>query len=107
MATQNWCILTAAQFATAQTLDDDEEYMIGERPVDNPSPGVGINLNPDATDYPDGGEVVTLVGKYVCPKRMIDDPACLQYAPLLRDLLLTVPWAMLESETIFVPLIGA
>lgn len=103
MTTQNWCILTAAQFATAQSLDDDENYMIGERPVDNANPGLGININPDATDYPNGGEVVTLVGRYVCPKRMVDDPDCLIYAPGLRALLLTLPWAMLESETIFAP----
>ncbi|MEN6536068.1 MAG: hypothetical protein ABFD89_20575 [Bryobacteraceae bacterium] len=44
------------------------------------------------------------MGKYVCPKRMVDDPDCITYAPDLRALLLTLPWAMLESETIFAPI---
>lgn len=105
MATQNWVILTAAQFAHVQTLDDDENYVIGERPIDNASPGVGLNINPDA-DGIDPGDVVTLVGKYVCPKRMVDDPDCVTYAPALAAYLLTLPWAMLETETIFAPMGG-
>lgn len=102
MTTQNWVIMSAAQLAQAQTLDDDENYQIGTRPVTNTSPGVGLNINPDAEGVA-SGEAVTLVGTYVAPKRMVDDPDCLTYAPDLATLLLTLPWAMLESETIFAP----
>jgi len=102
MTTQNWCILTAAQFATAESLDDDENYRIGNRPVNNAAPGVGLNINPDATGIA-AGAVVTLAGNYVCPKRMVDDPDCATHAPDLKAFLLTMPWATLESETIFAP----
>lgn len=102
MTTQNWVILTAAQLAHAQTLDDDENYVVGTRPVDNASPGVGININPDA-DGVAPADPVTLVGKFVAPKRIVDDPDCATYAPDLATYLLTVPWAMLEAETIFAP----
>ena len=102
MATQNYAVLTAAHLAHAQTLDDDANYQIGTRAVDNANPGVGLNINPDADGFT-AGAVVTLVGMYVAPKRMVDDPDCLTYAPDLRDYLLTLPWAMLESETIFAP----
>lgn len=102
MTTQNWVILTSAQLTHAQTLDDDENYMIGTRPVDNQNPGIGLNINPDAGDF-DPGQAVVLTGMFVAPKRMIDDPDCAIYAPDLRAFLLTLPWAMLESETIFAP----
>jgi len=103
MAMQNWVILTEAELAIAKTLDDDENYVIGTRAVDNANPGLGININPNALDYPDGGEVVVLVGKFVAPKLIVDDPDCTTYAPDLKNYLLTLPWAMLEAETIFAP----
>lgn len=102
MSTQNWAILSGAQLAHAQTLDDDENYVIGTRAVTNENPGVGLNINPDATDF-EAGAVVALSGMYVAPKRMVDDPDCATYAPDLRAFMLTLPWAMLESETIFAP----
>jgi len=104
MATQNWVVLTSAQLTHAQTLDDDENYQIGTRAVDNANPGIGLNINPDADGY-DPGDPITLVGNYVAPKRMVDDPDCITYAPDLATYLLTLPWAMLESETIFAPVI--
>lgn len=102
MTIQNFVVLTAAQLAHAQTLDDDANYQIGTRAIDNANPGIGLNINPDATGFASGA-VVTLVGMYVAPKRMVDDPDCVTYAPDLRTYLLTLPWAMLESETIFAP----
>lgn len=103
MSTQNYVILTAAQIDHAQTLDDDANYQIGRQPVTNTAPGVGLNINPTAAEYPLGGEVVALAGCFVAPKRIVDDPECIAYAPGLRDYLLTLPWAMLEHETIFAP----
>lgn len=103
MATMNFVVLESAELTHAQTLDDDVNYQIGTRAIDNASPGLGININPDASAYPDGGEVVALVGKFVAPKRMVDDPDCVTYASALRSYLLTLPWCMLETETIFAP----
>jgi len=102
MTTTNFAILTAAQVAHAKTLDDDDNYRIDPRPVDNENPGVGININPDA-DGIDPGDVVTLVGKSVAPKVMVDQQDCITYAPALAAYLLTLPWCMLETETIFAP----
>lgn len=102
MATQNFVVLTSAQRATAQGLDDDSNFVIDPRAIDNAAPGVGLNINPDADGF-DGGDVVTLVGNYVAPKRIVDDPECTVYCPALATYLLTLPWAMLETETIFAP----
>lgn len=102
MAVQNYVVLTSTQVATAQGLDSNSDYAVAPRAVDNGSPGVGININPDAATVV-AGSVVTLVGTYVLPKRIVDDPDCATYAPNLRAWLLTLPWAMLEAETIFMP----
>jgi len=48
-------------------------------------------------------EPVTLAGNFVAPKRIVDDPQYATYAPGMVALLLTLPWAMLEAETIFAP----
>lgn len=101
MSTQNYVILTSAQKDTAEGLDA-APFLIEPRAIDNAAPGVGININPDA-DGVDAGDVVTLVGKFVAPKRIVDDPQCLIHCPALATYLLTLPWAMLENETIFAP----
>jgi len=75
-----------------------EDVAIDPRAIDNASPGIGLNINPDAADY-DGGDVVTLAGNYVAPKRIVDDPEYLTYAPAMVAYLLTLPWCMLETET--------
>lgn len=106
MTVINLVVFTAAQRTTAMqggTGWGAGKVTTDPRPIDNSNPGVGINLNPDATDYPNGGEVVTLAGRYVANKRMVDDPEYLLYAPDLVAYLLTLPWCMLESETIFAP----
>jgi hypothetical protein len=98
----NFFVLTAAQRTTAMGLDDDSNYEIDPRAIDNSSPGVGINLNDNATGV-SAGATVSLTGKYVSPKRMVDDQNCLNYCPLLAPMLLTLPWCSLETETIFAP----
>lgn len=102
MPMQNFFILTSAQRTTAMGMDDDSNYQIDPRAVDNSSPGVGINLNDNATSYVPA-EPVTLTGCYVSPKRMVDDPDCVTYCPDIIPFLLTLPWASLETETIFAP----
>lgn len=101
MSTQNFVVITAAQ-RTALMAFNGEDVAIDPRAIDNSSPGVGLNINPDA-DGVAGGEVIALVGNYVAPKRIVDDADYLTNAPGMVALLLTLPWAMLETETIFAP----
>lgn len=101
MGMQNMFVLTAAQRTTAMSYNG-EEVAIVPRAVDNTSPGVGINLNDNATDY-DPADPVTLAGTYVAPKQIVDDPEYLLCAPGMITFLLTLPWCSLEPETIFAP----
>ncbi len=100
MATQDWFILTSAERTTAMGYNPPGGPEIDPRAVDHETPGVGINLNPDATNYPLGGEVVALVGTYVAPRRIIDD---ITYPTDMKTYLLTLPFASLDSDTIFAP----
>lgn len=102
MPIMNMFVLTAAQGAQAQMLDDDNNMTIEPRAIDNASPGVGINLNDTASEYAPG-TVVTLENCFIAPKRIVDDPAYQQYCPALIAYLLTLPFCSLESETIFAP----
>lgn len=102
MTVQNWFVLTAAQRLTAMGFNG-EEVAVEPRAVDNTSPGVGINLNDNASVGFDPGEVVPLADMYVSPKRIVDDPEYQLYAPGMVSFLLTLPWCTLESETIFAP----
>ena len=101
MSMMNFFVLTAAQVATAGTLDSNDARIV-PRAVDNASPGVGINLNDNATGVA-AGATVPLTGRSVAPKRIVDDPAYLAVCPALITFLLTLPWASLETETIFAP----
>jgi hypothetical protein len=103
MSMMNYFVLTSAQIATAESLDDDANARILARPIDNNSPGVGINLNDNASGVA-AGATVTLTGCGVAPKRIVDDPAYQQYCPALITFLLTLPWCSLEPETIFAPI---
>lgn len=100
---QNYFVLTEAERTTALTLDDDSNAVLGERAIDNASPGVGINLNDNATNYAPG-DPVTLTGTYVAAKRIVDNPDYQNYCPALITFLLTLPFASLENETIFAPI---
>lgn len=99
MATQNYFILTEAERNTAIGFNQPPAPEINPRAVDNTSPGVGINLNDNAANY-GPGDPVGLTGTYVAPKRIVDDPT---YGAPLKAYLLTLPWALLENETIFAP----
>jgi len=101
MTTQNWAIITPDQ-RTALMAFNGEDVEINPRAIDNAAPGIGLNINPDATGVAPGA-VVTLAGNFVAPKRIVDDPQYATYAPGMVALLLTLPWAMLESESIFAP----
>jgi hypothetical protein len=100
MGVQNYFILTAAERTTAMGYNT-VDAAIDPRAIDNSSPGVGINLNDAAAGY-DPAEAVTLTDCYVAPKRIVDDPI---YPGGLKTFLLTLPWASLEDETIFAPVV--
>lgn len=104
MTTQNWAIITPAQRTTLMAFNG-EDVAVDPRPVDNAAPGIGLNINPDAAGFA-AGDVVTLAGNYVAPKRIVDDPEYQTYAQGMIDILLALPWAMLETETIFAPVVN-
>lgn len=104
MSVLNMFILTAAQRTAAMAFNNDD-VAIDPRAVDNASPGVGLNLNPAATGIA-AGAAVALVGKFVAPKRIVDDQQYVIYAPDLIAYLLDKPWATLDSDTIFAPAAG-
>ena len=98
---QNFFVLTSAQ-RTAAMAFNGEDVAINPRAVDNASPGVGLNLNDNASSYAPG-DPVTLTGTYVAPKLIVDDPEYKTYASGMVAMLLTLPWCSLETETIFAP----
>lgn len=98
MSMMNFFVLTSAE-RTAAIAFNTEEIQVQPRAIDNASPGVGINLNDNATSY-DPADPVTLVGKFVAPKRIVDDP---EQPSGLKAYLLGLPWCSLETETIFAP----
>jgi hypothetical protein len=100
MSTQNWFVLTPEQRAAAMAFNSPSGE-IDPRLVDGESPGVGININPDAVGF-EPAAVVALDGMYVAPKRLVDLPG---YSAEGKAYLLTLPFALLESETIFAPVV--
>lgn len=103
MATQNYFIMTSAQRTTAMALNGVEQQT-DPRAVDAASPGVGLNLNGLATGVA-AGVAVDLVGKYLAPVRIVNDPAYIAGVPALVANLNTLPCAILENETVFAPVV--
>lgn len=101
MTTQNYFVLTSAQRSAAMAFNG-EEVAIDPRAIDSASPGSGINTNQDATGF-DVGDPITLLGNYVAPVRIVNDPAYLSLAPSTVAYLLNMPCSILENETIFLP----
>jgi hypothetical protein len=101
MSAQNMFILTAAQSAVAEGFNN-ENVAVEPRAVDGANPGAGANLNDAASDYAIG-DAVSLTGMFVAPTRIMDDPEYRTYAPGLIAFLRSLPWAALETETIFAP----
>ena len=104
MAVTNYVIITPALRTALQS--DPAAAWIDPRPIDSLTPGVGINLNPDASDY-DAGEIVPLIGSYVQNVRIVNDPDYIANAPGIVAAFALAPWCVLEPETIFLPVIEA
>jgi hypothetical protein len=105
MATQNYFVFTSSQ-RTAAIAFNGEDYQIDPRLIDALTPGVGINLNANATGVNAGASIDLSGGKYVAPVRIVNDPAYVTAAPDLVAYLNTLPCAILENETIFAPADG-
>jgi len=101
MATQNYFILTAAE-RTAAMAFNSPDAAVDPRAIDSATPGSCINTNEGATNF-DVGDPVSLTGKFVAPVRIVNDPDYLHYVPGMVTYLLTMPSAILENETIFLP----
>lgn len=73
-----WIVLTADELAHAQTLDDDENFVVAGRAVD----------------------IGSMAGKFVAPARMVNDPA----SPAgLADYLGTLPSGEYQAAELFAP----
>jgi hypothetical protein len=84
MTVQAWIIMTQTQRDDATALDDDDA-MLGARQIDN---ALSNNLGQG-----------TLVGKWVAPARLLNDPDYSRWVPTLG----TLPIAVMDSDTLFVP----
>lgn len=98
---QKYFILTDSQRSEVEAFNS-EEAQIAPRAVDGSSPGVALNLNDNATGY-DPGDPVPLSGKFLAPKRIVDDPVYLASVPDMVTYLLDKPFGLCEDETVFLP----
>lgn len=79
-----WIIMDQAQRDAAVALDD-EEARLGAMQVDNPL----------ANNIGQG----TMVGKWVSPARLLNDPLYERWLPTLG----TYPIAVMDGDTLFIP----
>lgn len=84
MAVQAWILMTEAE-KNAATLLDSAEVRLGALPIEN---ALANNLGLGA-----------LVGRWVSPARLLNDP---EYAPWVATLG-TLPIHVMDSDTLFAP----
>jgi len=84
MTVQAWIIMDQQQRDAATALDDGNA-MLGARLIDNP---LSNNLGQG-----------TLVGKWVAPARLLNDPDYSRWVPTLGSF----PIVVMDSETLFLP----
>lgn len=86
MSVQAYIVMTTSE-KNAATLLDDEEAMLGAPEIDN---SLSNNLG-----------YGTLLGKWVSPARLLNDPDYSRWVPSLGGL----PIHVMDSDTLFLPLI--
>jgi hypothetical protein len=86
MTVQAWIVMTTSE-KDAATLLDDEDAMLGAREIDN---ALANNLG-----------YGTLVGQWVAPARLLNDPDYARWVPTLGTLSIHV----MDSDTLFVPIV--
>jgi hypothetical protein len=101
MPAQNWFVLTSAQRDAVMAFNTTD-YQIDPRAVDAASPGVGLNLNAGADGFA-AGAALALVGNYVAPYRIVNDPQYIASIPAMVTYLNQRPSALLDSDAIFAP----
>ena len=84
MTVQAWIVMTTTE-KTAATLLDDENAMLGAQEITNV---LANNLG-----------YGTLVGEWVAPARLLNDPDYSRWVPTLG----TLPIHVMDSETLFPP----
>ena len=84
MTTQAWILLTEEQKVDAVLLDGNG-IALGPREIDNP---LANNLGHG-----------TLVGQWVSPARLLNDPDYQRWVPTLG----TLPIHVMDSDTLFIP----
>lgn len=84
MAVLAYIVMTTSEKDDA-TLLDDQEAMLGAKEIDNPlADNLGLGV---------------LVGKWVAPARLLNDPEYVRWVPMLGLL----PIHVFDTETIFIP----
>jgi len=71
--------------------------------VTTENPGVGFNNNDHPTCTVDLGEPIALTGKWLAPYAAVNNPDYLAEAPNLVTYLLTLPAAIVDTDSVFVP----
>jgi hypothetical protein len=84
MTVQAWIVMTTAE-KDAATLLDDENAALGARQIEN---ALANNLG-----------YGTLVGQWVAPARLLNDPDYSRWVPTLGQL----PIHVMDSDTLFAP----
>jgi len=103
MSTQQLFILTEEQRTQAMSFNNSDVGLgVEPRRVDSATPGSGINLNENAVGY-GVGDPVSLIGTYVTGYQLVNDPDYIANVPDMVAYLLTMPAAILEIESIFLP----
>ena len=95
----NAIVLTTAQ-KDAAVATEQPYILVGPRAIDNAYPGVGININPLATDYAAGDVIDLSGGKWYVPQCMCSHPDYVVNEPLMA-ILRAAPWCIVDSDTIF------
>lgn len=84
MTVQAWIVMTQQERDDATALDDGDARL-GARQIDN---SLANNLG-----------YGTLVGQWVAPARLLNDPAYARWVPTLG----TLPIHVMDSDTLFIP----
>jgi len=98
MVTVNMVIYTETERVEAMEFNSTI-FTVDPRAIDAEEPGIGINLNDDATNFEVDDEV-PLDGKFVTGTGVLNDP---DYPQELKAYLNTLPIARLNTEVIFIP----
>jgi len=82
MTVQAWIVMTPAEKDTATELDNDDSRLGAREIVNTLANNLGLG---------------TLVGKWVAPARLLNDPDYVRYVALLGSL----PIHVMDSDTLF------